>query len=208
MNKHQVFYIHGGSPYVSYDDYLADLQDAPIRDLPDAAEKIRWSQSLRADLGNSYEVFMPLMPNKQNAQYDEWKIWFERHFEYLHDGIILVGISLGAMFLAKYLSEHTLPFTVKHLFLLAGPYEDHVNLEINRQRGGSFAFDGAVLKNMTIHPKHITIMHSKDDFVVPYEHALQYKAALPEAELVTFEDKNHFLVEELPELIERIRELT
>ena len=50
-------------------------------------------------------------------------------------------------------------------------------------------------------------MHSKDDFVVPYEHALKYKAALPEAELVTFEDKNHFLVEELPELVERIRAL-
>jgi pimeloyl-ACP methyl ester carboxylesterase len=50
-------------------------------------------------------------------------------------------------------------------------------------------------------------MHSKDDFVVPYEHALKYKAALPAAELITFEDKNHFLVEELPELVQKIRNL-
>ena len=51
-------------------------------------------------------------------------------------------------------------------------------------------------------------MHSKDDFVVPYEHALKYKEALPEAALLTFEDKNHFLVEELPELLTEIRKIS
>ena len=42
---------------------------------------------------------------------------------------------------------------------------------------------------------------------MPYEHALKYKEVLPEAEFVSFEDKNHFLVAELPELIERIKDI-
>jgi len=41
--------------------------------------------------------------------------------------------------------------------------------------------------------------------VVPYEHAEALSRAIPEAELVTLEDKNHFLVEALPELIEKIK---
>lgn len=49
------------------------------------------------------------------------------------------------------------------------------------------------------------VLHSKDDFLVPYEHVLKLKEHLPEAELITFEDKNHFLVEELLELVELIR---
>ena len=48
-------------------------------------------------------------------------------------------------------------------------------------------------------------MHSKDDFVVPYEHALKYTTALPQAEFISFEDKNHFLVAEFPELINKIK---
>lgn len=205
MEKQQVFYIHGGSPYATYEDYLSDLQEIAIRDLPESGEKKRWYTNFRAALGDQYEVFMPLMPNKQNPQYDEWKTWFERHFEHLDDGIILVGISLGAMFLAKYLSEKSMPVAVKHLFLLAAPFEDHSAPEVNRQKAGSFAFEAALLNTMSVPQQNITIMHSTDDFVVPYEHALKYKEALPEAELVTFSDKNHFLVEELPELIERIK---
>jgi pimeloyl-ACP methyl ester carboxylesterase len=50
-------------------------------------------------------------------------------------------------------------------------------------------------------------MHSTDDFLVPYEHAVALKAALPEAELITFSDKNHFLVPELPELVAYIKGL-
>ena len=50
-------------------------------------------------------------------------------------------------------------------------------------------------------------MHSQDDFVVPYKHGVALSEALPKAEFVTFEDKNHFLVEEFPELVDKIQEL-
>jgi hypothetical protein len=32
--------------------------------------------------------------------------------------------------------------------------------------------------------------------------------AIPEAEFITFDNKNHFLVEEFPELLDKIREIS
>jgi predicted alpha/beta hydrolase family esterase len=206
MEKQQVFYIHGGESYSQYEDYLDDLKTKEIRDLPTTEGVSMWTKTFRGDLGDAYEVFTPSMPNKQNAQYNEWKIWFERHFAYLKDGVILVGWSLGAVFLARYLSENKTLFSIKYLFLLAAPYDYFVSPG-SKEDGGDFYPDAEKVSSISDVVHHIIIMHSKDDFVVPYEHALKYKAALPAAELITFEDKNHFLVEELPELVQKIRNL-
>ena len=206
MEKQQVFYIHGGESYESHEDFLDRLLVRDIRDLPSAPKYTKWTKTLADELGEEYEVFMPQMPNGMNAKYVEWKIWFERHFEYLHDGVIMIGCSLGAMFLYKYYSENQLPFKTKELILMASPVPELLPAE--EKDCGDFVYLMADLNKLIKQSQHITIMYSKDDFVVPYEHALKYKEVLPEAELVTFEDKNHFLVEELPELVERIRDLS
>lgn len=89
--KQQVFYIHGGSAYSDYGRFLDHLKTAPIRNLPGAETLKKWSTTIPDDLGETFEVFAPGMPNSQNAKYGEWKIWFERHFDYLRDGVILLG---------------------------------------------------------------------------------------------------------------------
>lgn len=202
MNKQQVFYIHGGNAYSNYEDFLNYLRTEPIRGLPWEEKTERWTSNLASELGENYEVFMPQMPNKMNAKYEEWKIWFKRHFEYLRDDIILVGWSQGGYFFAKYLTENALPFKIKALFLLAAPLLVHNDAW---EDGADFNFDYEKVGELAFRVDKITIFHSKDDPVVPYENALKYKAALLEAELVTFEDKNHFFVPELPELVDRIR---
>lgn len=204
MEKQQVFYIHGGGAYTNYDAFLHDLETMEPRDLPWSESKNKWTHTFAEDLGPSFEVFMPMMPNKWNAKYEEWKLWFERHFEYIHENIILVGVSLGAMFFVRYLSENQPPFSIKHVFLLAGAYE---NIDVGKLKedGGDFFANVADIPKISEKVRGITIMHSKDDFVVSYEHALKYKDALPGAELVTFEDKTHFLVPEFPELLTAIR---
>jgi predicted alpha/beta hydrolase family esterase len=50
-------------------------------------------------------------------------------------------------------------------------------------------------------------MHSKDDPVVPFEHAGMFKKALPDAEVMAFEDREHFNQETFPEIIELIKKL-
>jgi predicted alpha/beta hydrolase family esterase len=200
--KQQIFYIHGGSSFTNYEAFLISLKTKTVRDLPNEEQIKKWPSTLREELGESYQVFMPGMPNSQNAKYEEWKIWFERHFEYLDDELILVGWSQGGYFLSKYLIENETPFIIKALFLVAAPYE---LADFKGEDGGDFVFDTSRVGELAKKAARIVIMHSKDDFCVPYEHSLKYKSSLPEAELVTFEDKNHFLVEELPELVDMIK---
>jgi hypothetical protein len=92
--KKQVFYIHGGDAFSKYEDYLAFLETLPLS-LPGEERSGFWNKSLAEELGPDYEVFMPSMPNKFNARFHEWSLWFERHFPYLKDGVVLVGWSLG-----------------------------------------------------------------------------------------------------------------
>jgi uncharacterized protein len=205
MKKQQVFYIHGGSSYSKYENFLEDLRTRPLRDLPGEAEPIKkWTKKLREDLGSDFEVFMPSMPNSQNAKYQEWKICFERHFEHLHDGLILLGWSQGGYFLAKYLVENEPPVKIKALLLGAAPSAPD---DFGGEDGGDFAFDTLRVHELANKAENIVIMHSKDDFVVPFSHGERFAAALPQAEFVVFEDKNHFLIEEFPELIEKIKKL-
>jgi hypothetical protein len=49
------------------------------------------------------------MPNPMNARYNEWKILFKKIVLLLDDNVILIGHSLGAIFLVKYLSENKFP---------------------------------------------------------------------------------------------------
>jgi predicted alpha/beta hydrolase family esterase len=200
--KKQVFYIHGGGSYSDHDVFLDELRARIPRDLPDLPKPKKWTETFRENLGEEYEVFMPSMPNSQNAKYEEWKIWFERHFEYLEGDITLVGWSLGGMFLVKYLIEEEFPLPIKALLLLAPPFEA---VEGDGEDGGDFIFDTDDLSDLSEKVSKIVIFHSKDDFVVPYEHSLNYQAALPMAELVSFEDRNHFLIPEFPEIINKIK---
>ena len=201
--KKQVFYIHGGSAYSNYEAFLDDLKSEPIRDLPDAEPFQKWTDSLKNKL-EAYDVFKPAMPNSKNAKYEEWKIWFERYICHLHDGLICVGWSQGGYFFAKYLIENPAPVKIKALFLVAAPFEPD---NFGGEDGGDFAFDTTRVGELAKKVEKIYLFHSKDDFVVPYEHALKYKAALPEAELVTFEDKNHFLIPEFAELMQKIKDI-
>jgi predicted alpha/beta hydrolase family esterase len=207
MKKQQVFYIHGGESFENHEDYLERLKTVDLWHLPskDSFSTKKWTGSLAEDLGEGYEVLVPPMPNKQNAKFQEWKIWFERHFEYLNDGAILIGCSLGAMFLAKYLSKFELPFKPEAVLLMAGAYK--LPYFDDKDCGDFLVTPEDVAEGIDKELK-VVIVHSRDDFLVPYEHATALSEALEGSELMTFEDKNHFLVEEFPELLDKIRKVS
>lgn len=201
--KKQVLYIHGGDAFSRQEDFLHYLQTVAIRNLPESETKVIWSSTLAEDLGAQYEVFTPTMPNKQNASYVEWSIWFKRHCSFLRDGAILVGWSLGGMFLAKFLAEEEVSFVPGKVFLLAAPcgsYDDDLGNDC-----GSFQFKIEVLNRLRTAGFSLEIWHSTDDFVVPFSAANAYATALPEAKTRFFSDKNHFLVPTLPELLTEIK---
>lgn len=201
--KKQIIFIHGGTANSNYDNFLKYLKTEPLWNLLEESPK-RWKQTLREVLGSSYEVYLPSMPNKENAVYKEWKIWFERYLSYINEEVILIGHSQGGYFLAKYLSEQRLSVKLKAVYLIASPFSPD---DFDGEDGGDFAFDVEDIHNISSQTENVFILHSKDDPVVPYSHALKFKENLPDAELMTFEDRNHFLQEEFPEIIESIQGL-
>lgn len=198
--KQQVLVIHGGDSFRSYEEYLDNLNSKEI-----SLNRIRpgwdWKGKLHTDLGEEYDVLVPRFPNKQNANYEEWKIVFEKILDITDDNLILVGHSLGAMFLIKYFSENNVSKNIKGIFLVSSPFK-------KADQHDRFAFTGK-LKNILNQSPNIHFVHSKDDVVVEFNHLEKFRAELPDANFLVFEDRNHFFKEDsLPEIIELIKELS
>jgi len=110
--KQQIVVIPGGTTFDNQKDYHNFLESFDV-DLDRLRYRKDWKDSLQEELGQEYDVFQPRMPNSTNAQYDEWRTMFEKIIEKTGDEILLVGHSLGALFLVKHL-----PFLI-HLFHVA-----------------------------------------------------------------------------------------
>jgi len=198
----QIVYIHGGTAFSSYEAFITHLRTRTIWDPSGTMKQKRWKEDLVTEFGETCDVFFPSMPNSQNAQYEEWKIWFERYFGFLTGNVILIGHSLGGYFLAKYLSENTPPFHVKSVYFVASPFE---NDDFDGEDGGDFVFNALNITNIEKIAEKIVIFHAKDDIVVPPEHAQKFHVALPSAEYILLETGGHFIDERFPEIIEHIK---
>jgi len=193
----QVLVIHGGDAFASYEEYVNSLKTYEV-DLSRSTSK-GWKQMLQENLGGTYQVISPTMPNKWNAKYLEWKIIFEKYIPHLTDSVILVGHSLGGSFLAKYLSEETFPKSIKATFLIAPPYNKDEDRDLVE-----FTLPESLAKLENQGGK-IFIYHSKDDPIVSFGELEKYEKNLPSANIKTFEDRGHFIQETFPEIIEDIK---
>lgn len=189
----QVVVIHGGNSFESYEEFLTYLESKEP-----SIERLKqkdWKEGLSEALGGEYDVLLPRMPNKDNAKYLEWKIWFEKLSQLAEDGVTLVGHSLGGIFLAKYLSEENFPKKISKTILVSAPFD--LNLE-------AFKLPNS-LDKFVAQGGEITLFHSKDDRVVPFSELERYKSLLPNAHIEVFEDRGHFNQESFPEIIEIIK---
>jgi len=198
-NKTQVFIIHGGMTFKNKKDYLKFLKTRDIS----VEKKIRWADDyLDKKLGKKFEIIKPRMPLPDNAKYDEWKIHFERHFPSLRNNLILIGLSLGGIFLAKYLSEHKFPKKILSTYLICPPFD---NTLAGEDLTGGFKLR-ANLSLLEKNSKNLYLMFSKDDDMVPIAHADKYRKKLKKAKIVIYTSKNgHFKISKFPEIVKIIR---
>ena len=127
MPKTDILYIHGGMTFRNQKDYLNYLSNNKSIYLED---KVKWSgKYLTEKMGRNIRVIRPNMPLKDNAKYEDWKIYFERHLSLLNKNYILIGESLGAIFLSKYLSENKLKNKAKSVYMIAAPFDDSIKGE-------------------------------------------------------------------------------
>jgi predicted alpha/beta-fold hydrolase len=105
-SKPQILFIHGGMTFKNKKDYVDYLKNRSVS----IEKRVKWSEGyLDKQLGKHAEIIRPRMPLVEDAKYEDWKIHFEKHFPYLRNNVVLIGYSLGGIFLAQYLSENVFP---------------------------------------------------------------------------------------------------
>lgn len=189
----QIISIHGGNTFDSHKDYLSDLKNKQF-DL-DSLKQKDWKSSLQENLGPEYEVIAPRMPCAQNAKYTEWTIWFKKMTPLLNNNIILIGHSLGGIFLAKYLAENNLAKNISAVFLVAAPF-----VPGKEESLADFTLPPS-LENISNQTKKIFLYYSQDDPIVPIENLKKYSEALPKAQVRILPDRQHFNQKDFPEIV-------
>ena len=196
--KPQIVHIHGGESWESELDFLTFLR---LREYnPYAPERLRWRNWIKDSLFDTHDFIAPQMPNSLNARYEAWVIWFEKLLPYLHDGVTLIGYSLGGGFFLRYLSENTLPVSIKQLHLVA-PGVDNFECE----GCGGFVIDLKTWSGFKNEIRSVHLWHSTDDHLVPIHHSERFLEKYPPAIFHRFSDRNHFFQPEFPELLAVIK---
>jgi len=198
--KTQILIIHGGMTFKNKKDYLHFLKTRKISIEP----KIRWSNNyLTKKLGKNFEIIKPRMPLQDNAKYNDWKIYFERYFPYLRNNIILIGSSLGGIFLAKYLSENKFPKKILSTYLICPPFDNTLPGE-DLVGGFKLKSDLSLIEKNS---KNLNLLFSKDDDVVPVSHAEKFRKKLKNTNIIIYKSKNgHFQILKFPEMIRMIKD--
>lgn len=196
----QLIYIHGWMCFPDTDSLCKTLESREYNPLEEKQRK-DWFESIKS----SYQIIRPEMPNKNMASYKAWKIRFEKIFPYLNDeDLILVGHSLWAMFLIKYLWENIFPKKIQQVHLISSVF-DESDMSDEEKYAWDFAYEETIIPNIQNQVEQIFLYHSTDDDIVPYTHTQKIKAYLPHAKLITLTDRGHFICQwEFPELLENI----
>jgi len=158
--------------------------------------------SLRRELGSEYSVRYPRMPKEEEPDYRAWARVIENEMEVAGDRVVLVGHSIGASVLIKYLTAGKPQTSAAGIFLIATPFwHDH---EIWHWPEVELSEDVASRL-----PRRVPIRfyHGRADETVPFEHLAMYARAIPQASVLPLDGRNHQLNEDLSRVGSDIKEL-
>jgi uncharacterized protein len=179
--KRDVLFVHGGGEGA----YEAD-------------EKL--AASLRDALGGGYDVRSPRMPDEGSPEVGAWKEKIAAELATMDGEAILVGHSVGANVLLKYLSEEEVEKPLAGLYLVAAPYAGAGGWELEED---ALAEDFA---SKLPDDLPIFFYHGRDDEVAPFGHLALYKEKLPRATFREFDGRGHQLGDDLSEVARDILE--
>jgi uncharacterized protein len=181
--KTRVLFVHGGGEGAHDEDE-------------------RLASSLRGSLGDGYEVRHPRMPNEGSPEVEAWKDRISEELAAMDGEVVLVGHSVGALILLKYLSEEEPEKPVAGLFLVAAPYVG---------TGGWEVEEGALREDFASElPEGLPMFlyHGRDDEIVPFEHLALYEEGLPGATFRGFDGRGHQFGDDLSEVAGDIKAST
>jgi len=159
------------------------------------AEDRLLAASLQRALGPGYDVQCPQMPDEENSPYPEWKAEIDSRFAAMRGAVALVGHSVGASVLLKYLCDTKPAPNVTGLFLIAAPYWGASDFwscdELTLPGDAAARLDG---------DWPLILYQSRDDEVVPFAHMALYAARLPRAQVREFDGRGHQFRNDLSEV--------
>lgn len=182
MNKYVLFIQGGGGK----EDYAADA---------------KLVSSLQQHLGESYLVHYPLLLPDESAPDFGRKKQIEKEISKIKEEIILVGHSLGASMVLKYLSESQAKKKIEGIFLLSAPFWSG---EEEWKQGLKLQEDFAAKL-----PKDVPIFlyHCRDDEEVPFDNLRLYSENLPQATVRQIVSGGHQLNNDLSLVAKDIKSL-
>lgn len=182
MNK-QILFIQGGG---GEDDYAADA---------------KLVASLQQHLGGSYLVHYPLLLPDESAPDFGRKKQIGKAISKIKGEIILVGHSLGASMVLKYLSESQVKKKIAGIFLLSTPFWSG---EEEWKQGLKLQEDFASKLSEEV---PIFLYHCRDDEEVPFDHLRLYAQYLPQAIIREITSGGHQLNNDLSLVAKDIKSL-
>src|SRR5258708_21156806 len=78
--------------------------------------------SVMRSLGQTYHVNYPRMPDEGSPNYELWRRDIEKELTLLQEGAILVGHSVGAYILLRFLIEQHVEHNLAGIFFIAMPF--------------------------------------------------------------------------------------
>ncbi|HEY5748445.1 MAG TPA: alpha/beta fold hydrolase [Chryseolinea sp.] len=156
---------------------------------------------LKGELGASYDVLYPQMPDPDNPQYALWKHTLQHALHYVDDNIILIGHSLGGSVLLKFLSEEVSEKNIAGLFLIAPPFFSTRTWHVH-----DFIIQDCLFQRLQ-QVGHIFLYHSHDDEVVPVGHQALYSDKLPTAAVRELAEGGHLFTGGIVDLVADIKTL-
>lgn len=143
---------------------------------------------LRLALGEGYDVVYPAMSDDGDASYSVWKRWLEDELANTQGQTMVVGHSVGASVVLKFLTEQPTPPRIDAAFLLAAPFWG----------GDGWRYDG--YEELELPPDAhkrlpagmpVFLYHCNDDDIVPSEHLALYGRLLREATCCELDSGGH-----------------
>ena len=160
--------------------------------------EIYWKPMLEKTLGPGFEVHAPRMPAPEDPHHEAWANCIAEQVSRLQQPF-LVGHSLGASTLLKFLAQADPKPAFRGLFLISTPFwgSDFPEYALTAE-------DCRQLESL----RPVFFYQGKDDDVVEPAHFERYRRALPHAAFRLLEGRGHgFEQEEFPELGDDIRSL-
>ncbi|GAB3688295.1 alpha/beta fold hydrolase [Spirosoma flavus] len=179
----QVLFIQGGG---SKEDYEADNHLVA---------------SLQGILGEAYRVHYPFLPTDESIPDLGRLNQISNEISRINDELILVGHSLGASMLLRYVSENEFNKKVTAIFLLSTPFWSG---DEDWKVGFKLAEDFADKLSREV---PIFFYHSRDDEEVPFAHFAIYRQKLPWATFRELPSGGHQLNNDLTIVASDIKSL-